>query len=88
MQGMAERAPSCDRQRSWRCLRDRRTTGFPHSSVWLNKDAVHRSAAARKAGMRPDKTLALFGCAAARDLAEVAALPCLRLELLGSGSPS
>jgi hypothetical protein len=27
--GGAERAPSCDRQRSWRCLRDRRTTGFP-----------------------------------------------------------
>jgi hypothetical protein len=27
--GVAERAPSCDRQRSWRCLRDRRTTGFP-----------------------------------------------------------
>jgi hypothetical protein len=27
--GGAERAPSCDRQRCWRCLRDRRTTGFP-----------------------------------------------------------
>ena len=27
--GVDERAPRCDRQRSWRCLRDRRTTGFP-----------------------------------------------------------
>jgi hypothetical protein len=38
MHGVAERTPSCDRQRSWRCLRDRRTTGFPQiravRAVW------------------------------------------------------
>jgi hypothetical protein len=36
--GVAERAPRCDRQRSWRCLRDRRRTGFPQiraaGAVW------------------------------------------------------
>ena len=36
--GVAERAPRCDRQRSWRSLRDRRTTGFPQiravRAVW------------------------------------------------------
>jgi hypothetical protein len=36
--GVAGRAPRCDRQRSWRSLRDRRTTGFPQiravRAVW------------------------------------------------------
>ena len=57
----AESAPSCDRQRSWRCLRDHERTGFPQiravravrASFWLDGIACRQ-----REGYEP----ATYGC--------------------------